>query len=198
MDSQFNTIIDSYLDSRVGIDKAFISKELSAGLKANILKLHARGLMKDAVTGNSAMRDPEHKTRTDQIYWLDKTHPNSFEQDFLDQAESFIEYLNRTCYTGIKSYEFHYAIYGKGSFYNRHIDQFKTDNKRKFSLVNYLNDDWLDTDGGELMVYPDDEDSRKISPCSQTAVFFKSDEMEHEVLMAGRMRMSVTGWLKTV
>jgi SM-20-related protein len=27
-------------------------------------------------------------------------------------------------------------------------------------------------------------------------VFFKSGELEHEVLLANKMRMSITGWLK--
>lgn len=67
----------------------------------------------------------------------------------------------------------------------------------KYSLINYLNDDWLETDGGQLFAYPD-EVLQKILPQSQTAVFFKSDEMEHEVMKANRSRMSISGWLKRV
>ena len=43
-----------------------------------------------------------------------------------------------------------------------------------------------------------DETVQKILPQSQTAVFFKSDEMEHEVTKANRSRMSISGWLKRV
>jgi len=48
-----------------------------------------------------------------------------------------------------------------------------------------------------LLIYQD-EHIQKISPRSQTAVFFKSDETEHEVAKTSRQRMSITGWLKQV
>ena len=111
--------------------------------------------------------------------------------------EDFIGHLNDTCYTGINSYEFHYAVYEEGSSYKRHRDQFKTDNNRKFSLINYLNDDWLEEDGGQLLVYQNGT-TQSIQPNAQKAVFFKSDEMEHEVIKANRRRMSVSGWLKRI
>ena len=69
--------------------------------------------------------------------------------------------------------------------------------ERKYSLINYLNKNWLEEDGGQLLVYQN-EAVQKILPHSQTAVFFKSDEMEHEVTIANRSRMSITGWLKRV
>jgi Rps23 Pro-64 3,4-dihydroxylase Tpa1-like proline 4-hydroxylase len=39
---------------------------------------------------------------------------------------------------------------------------------------------------------------QQIQPNAQTAVLFKSDETEHEVLIANQSRMSITGWLKQV
>jgi SM-20-related protein len=60
-----------------------------------------------------------------------------------------------------------------------------------------LNDDWLEEDGGQLLVYQNEE-VQSISPQSKTAVFFKSDEMEHEVSISNRSRMSITGWLKRI
>jgi len=110
-------------------------------------------------------------------------------------VENFIDYLNQTCYTGINDYEFHYAVYEEGNYYKKHRDQFNNDSDRKFSLINYLNEQWLEKDGGELLVYHD-QHVQKISPRSQTGVFFKSNQMEHEVVAATRQRMSVTGWLK--
>jgi len=64
-------------------------------------------------------------------------------------------------------------------------------------IENYLNEDWIEEDGGQLLIYQK-EQVQKILPRSQTAVFFKSDEMEHEVIKANRRRMSVSGWLKQV
>jgi len=57
---------------------------------------------------------------------LDRGHENEYENDFLDQIDDFIKYLNRSCFAGITSYEFHYSLYEIGSFYKRHLDQFKT------------------------------------------------------------------------
>ncbi len=195
MNNQFDLIIDSYLENNVGIDTGFLNESLSKGLQQNILQLQRDELMTAAGIGNDVVKDAGQKMRGDKIYWMDKTHPNIFEQEFLRQAEDFIEYLNSTCYTGINACEFHYAVYDEGSFYKRHRDQFKNNSDRKYSLINYLNENWLEEDGGQLLVYKN-ETVQKILPRSQTAVFFKSDEMEHEVTMANRCRMSITGWLK--
>jgi len=197
MNSQFDLLIDSYLDNNIGIDTGFLNEQLSVGLQQNILQLQSDKMMMAAGIGNEAIKDSNQKMRGDKIYWMDKSHNNIYEQEFLQHIENFIDRLNSTCYTGINGYEFHYAIYEEGSFYKRHKDQFKNDSNRKYSLINYLNNNWLEEDGGQLVVYQN-EAVQKILPQSQTAVFFKSDEMEHEVTKANRSRMSITGWLKRV
>ena len=196
MNNKFDLLIDSYLDNKVGIDNEFLNASLVEGLHQNILQLQKDDLMVAAGIGNNEVKDAHQKMRGDKLYWMDKSHDNIYEQEFLQQVEDFISYLNSTCYTGINGYEFHYAVYEQGSFYKRHKDQFKTDSDRKYSLINYLNKDWLQEDGGELLVYQD-EAVQHILPQSQKAVFFKSDEMEHEVTLAHRPRMSITGWLKS-
>lgn len=197
MNNSFDLLIDSYLDNNVGIDPAFLTKPLSNGLQQNILQLQKDELMTAAGIGNEEIKDSKQKTRGDKIYWMDKSHDNIYEQEFLQLAEDFIAHLNMTCYTGINAYEFHYAVYEEGSFYSKHKDQFKNDSNRKYSLINYLNEDWIAEDGGHLLVYQQEE-VKSILPHSQTAVFFKSNEMEHEVTKANRQRMSISGWLKQV
>jgi SM-20-related protein len=197
MHEQFDLLIDSYLAHKVGIAPVFLTAALSAGLQQNIIQLQQDGLMTVAGIGNELVKDAGQQMRSDKIYWLDKEHDNKFENEFLQQAEEFIIHLNRTCYAGINACEFHYAVYEEGSFYKRHKDQFKNDNNRKYSLITYLNENWVEEDGGQLLVY-DNDAVQGILPRSQTAVLFKSDETEHEVLRAGRSRMSITGWLKRV
>lgn len=197
MSNSFDLLIDSYLDSNVGIDTNFLSERLANGLQQNIVQLQQEDRMQAAGIGNETVKDAGQQVRGDKIYWMDKAHDNIFEQEFLQQAEDFIERLNSSCYAGINAYEFHYALYEAGSFYKRHKDQFQNESNRKFSLINYLNNDWLEEDGGQLLLYQHAE-VQKILPHSQTAVFFKSDEMEHEVTKAHRSRMSITGWLKRV
>jgi SM-20-related protein len=197
MTHPFDILIDSYLDNNIGIDTNFLTERLCDGLQQNILQLQQDDMMVAAGIGNNEIKDTHQKMRGDKIYWMDKSHDNTYEQEFLHHIENFIERLNSTCYTGINGYEFHYAVYEEGSFYKRHKDQFKNDNNRKFSLVNYLNNNWQQEDGGQLVVYQN-ETAKTIQPHSQTTVFFKSDEMEHEVIMANRSRMSITGWLKQI
>jgi len=197
MNTAFDLLIESYLNNNIGIDSSFLNETLADGLQQNILQLQKDDLMIPAGIGNDEIKDPDQKMRGDKIYWMDKSHNNIYEQEFLLQVENFIDHLNSTCYTGINGYEFHYAVYEEGNFYKRHKDQFKNDSNRKYSLINYLNDNWLEEDGGQLIVYQDDT-YQKILPHSQTAVFFKSNEMEHEVTKANRSRMSISGWLKSM
>jgi SM-20-related protein len=197
MNEQFDLLIDSYLSDDIGIAPSFLTQKLSAGLQQNILQLQKDELMTTARIGNKEIKDANQQMRSDKIYWLDKKHDNAFENEFLQHAEDFIGRLNSTCYAGINAYEFHYAVYEEGSFYKRHKDQFKNNDNRKFSLITYLNENWLATDGGQLQVYKH-EAMQQIQPHAQTAVLFKSDETEHEVIKANRSRMSITGWLKVV
>lgn len=70
--------------------------------------------------GNDALAVFNHLTRIDKIYWLDRKHNNTAENDFFDLVDRFVEHLNQTCYTGITGYEFHYTLYEPGAFYKKH------------------------------------------------------------------------------
>ena len=146
--------------------------------------------------GNNTALQHDKLIRSDRIYWLDRSHDNPSEIAFFELMDSFVSYLNSTCYTGITGYEFHYALYEKGSFYKKHLDQFKNNKSRAFSMIMYLNVDWQENDGGELCIYHSDH-QQLIAPINGTCVFFKSSELEHEVLMTHQPRLSITGWLKT-
>lgn len=197
MPLSFDTLIDSYIDHQTGIDPLFLTEELANGLRLHVLKLQMAGLLNAAGTGNREKKAIHEEIRKDKIYWLDKTNHNSFEQEFLLLADEFIACLNQSCYTGINACEFHFAVYDTNSFYKRHLDQFRNDGNRKFSLITYLNTEWTEADGGQLHIYHG-EHTEKVLPHSRTAVFFKSDELEHEVMVTHRQRLSVTGWLKRV
>lgn len=195
MQEKFDLLIDDYILNKVGIDKNFLSAPLAQGLSQNILDLLANGQMSPARIGQNDDQQKATSIRSDMIYWMDKSHDNVYEQEFLALMEDLILYLNRTCYAGINAYEFHYALYEEGAAYGRHKDRFRNDSDRQYSVVNYLNTDWVEKDGGLLLLYKD-EGTQMILPIAQTTVFFKCDEMEHEVTMSKRSRMSITGWLK--
>ena len=143
-----------------------------------------------------AVKDKTQKIRGDKTCWIDSKTKNTAEMEFLDMIAQFTGHLNKTCFTGINSCEFHYALYEEGTGYIRHKDQFKNDYNRKYSMMTYLNENWVVTDGGQLVIHHDDETTQEILPTNQKAIFFQSDILEHEVAVANRQRMSVTGWLK--
>ncbi len=196
MQKIFNTLIDSFIDNKVGIAENFLNAALSAHLKDNLNTLFANKQLQSAGIGNNIIVARQKSVRGDSIYWLDRKHNDRWENDFFDLMDEFVLYLNSTCYTGITGYEFHYALYEKGSFYKKHLDQFRNNESRKYSMITYLNTDWQTEDGGELCVYHKDS-TQNISPLNGKSVFFKSSELEHEVLVTHKPRMSITGWLKS-
>lgn len=194
MQNIFDTLINSFIETKVGIADDFLSSTLSTHLKENLEALYSENKLQHAGTGNKTSTQNK-AVRSDIIYWLDRSHNNVYENIFLDQVDEFILHLNNTCYTGITGYEFHYALYEKGSFYTKHLDQFRNNDSRKYSVIIYLNENWQPQDGGELCIHHSGH-TQNISPESGKAIFFKSSEMEHEVLLTNAPRMSITGWLK--
>ncbi len=195
-DNSFETLIASYISDNVGISDHFISDNLAEHLKTNLMALNKKKLLQPAGTGNAGKLAHNAAVRSDSIYWLDRKHNDKYENEFLDQIDDFIKYLNRSCFAGITDYEFHYSLYETGSFYTKHLDQFSNNPGRKYSMISYLNADWKESDGGQLKIYQSYND-KKITPTQGKTVFFKSNELQHEVLITNEKRMSITGWLKS-
>lgn len=191
----FEDLIDGLLTRNYGLVDDFLPPELVAGLRENLLSHFNSGNMHPAGVGKRFSYQRNLKVRGDLIRWIDNDSKDPWECLFNERVKSFITYLNQTCYTGINDYEFHYAYYEQGSYYQRHLDQFRVDQGRKFSLVTYLNTDWKASDGGQLSLYFE-HDEMTIYPQGGRTVFFKSDEIEHEVHLATRPRISIAGWLK--
>jgi len=132
--------------------------------------------------------------RGDFVYWLDKKQDVMISELF-DVVEDIKSMLNRLCFLNLSGYEFHLAHYPPGSFYKKHFDQFKERSNRIITVIIYLNESWQTGDGGELKVYLDQEHSLNIAPLRNRCVIFKSDMLEHEVLLTNKSRYSLTGWL---
>jgi SM-20-related protein len=195
MEDSFEALIASYIATKVGMVENFIGTSLSKHLTDTILALHQKELLIPAGVGNIQKLQHNQLIRKDVIYWLDRKNNNIYENEFLTQIEAFICYLNESCFAGITSYEFHYSLYEKGAFYRKHLDQFQDNSSRQFSLISYLNLDWKIEDGGELCIYQENN-IQKISPTNGKTIFFKSNELVHEVLTTQKQRLSITGWLK--
>ena len=195
MEKIYETLIQSLLEKGFGSVVGWFSSEEISGLREALKNRYDQDAFRLAAIGKGAVKMKETSIRNDQIHWLNKTDLVPQESCFFTKIDSFIEYLNRTCYAGIRSSEFHYAVYEKGSFYRRHVDQFNNDDRRKFSMVMYLTEDWKEGDGGELMLYGDE--TTKIEPIGGKIVIFSS-EIEHEVLLSSHQRLSLTGWLRSI
>ncbi|WP_316750098.1 2OG-Fe(II) oxygenase [Pedobacter gandavensis] len=196
MEEIFNTLIDSFIKDKVGIADLFLNDNLSSHLKNNLTRLYQGNLLLSAGTGNDTVVVQDKLFRSDRIYWLDRAHNDPHENSFFDLMDQFVSHLNSTCYTGITGYEFHYTMYEEGSFYKKHLDQFRSNTSRQYSMIMYLNTDWQLEDGGELCVHHANATLQNIPPMNGKSVFFKSSELEHEVLVTNKSRMSITGWLK--
>ncbi len=201
MTDLFDPIIDGILTDGYGIVDNFLTQPEVIALANRLHERREAGQFRAAGIGNQHVTI-ENTIRGDEIMWLDESSATPDEAAFLRRINEFIEYVNRTCYLGLQEYEFHYALYPTSTFYKRHLDQFRSDSRRKLSVVCYLNTDWHDTDGGQLALYVpgsgnEPEQQVIITPTGGRLVCFESARLEHEVLPATRERLSVTGWLKT-
>ena len=148
--------------------------------------------------GIGRQQDYMHNTfvRTDEICWINGTSEAG--TNWLSWSADLQQYLNRRLFLGLFSFESHFAHYGPGDFYKRHVDAFKGEANRVLSLVVYLNPDWNTEKGGELVLFRDDNDRDgiRVLPAMGTIVVFLSEEFPHEVLPANRDRYSIAGWYR--
>lgn len=177
----------------------FLSPDEVQQLAKRLRERREQGQFRAAGIGNQNTT-VEKQIRGDEILWLDEADAVPEEMAFLNRIGEFVQYVNRTCYLGLRDYEFHYALYPAGAFYKRHLDQFRTDSRRRLSVICYLNSDWQESDGGQLALYLPSENGPEqtvtLAPLGGRLVCFESGQLEHEVLPATRERLSVTGWLK--
>lgn len=197
--TQFETLITGLVKRNYGLCDGFLADEILVGLRKNLTSYYHSGQMQPAGIGRHFDFQKNLEVRGDVIRWIEDDTKDIFENALLMKISHFISYLNETCFTRINDMEFHYARYDLGSFYKRHLDQFKSHRGRKYSLVIYLNEEWKEEDGGNLRLYLENDRVEDVYPVGGRAVFFKSDELEHEVMPAPeRSRLSVAGWLKSV
>lgn len=187
----------------------FLSQDDIAELANEIWLLSETELMHAAGTGRASVITA-NKIRGDSIYWLDKNNTSQVQNAYFDKMEILRLSLNEHLYLGLFDLECHLALYPTGSGYKKHIDQFATTinnekPKRQISCVLYLNNNWLEADGGQLRLYLNSESDAisnsiehlkfiDIAPNGGRLVVFLSDTFYHEVLPATRDRMSLSGW----
>lgn len=194
----FETIISDLINQKYSVVNDFFSSEEVVLLRESLLAKYEADKFKKSAIGNRVNEEIDKTVRGDFILWMDEKNANETENIFFKKINELVGYLNKTCFLGILYKEFHYAVYPKGTFYKRHLDTFQNDDRRKLSIVCYLNEDnWLVENGGELTIYTENNEL-DILPLPGRVVIFESQILEHEVKVVKESeRLSITGWLKT-
>ena len=145
-----------------------------------------------AKIGRQQTLQSNEQVRNDRILWLDGAH--AAEQQYCAWLTQLQQHLNRQFYLGLTHFESHYAVYQPGDFYKKHVDAFKGQSNRKVSLVLYLNENWRQSDGGELLLHT--EQPLRFLPQFASFALFMSDEIAHEVLPSHKTRYSIASWFR--
>ena len=152
---------------------------------------------KQAGVGRARQHMANSGIRSDEISWIECTA--GAQGQWLDFSAQMQRYLNRALMLGLFSFESHFAHYAPGAFYKTHVDAFKGQANRMLSVVLYLNEDWFDENGGEMVLYSDSQPTQtlcKVKPEPGTLAVFLSEDFPHEVLPANRDRYSIAGWYR--
>jgi SM-20-related protein len=194
MDEKFELIADALATQGYAICDQFLSQsEVQAILDTADFREGIAAFRKAGIGKNSGLQVNE-AIRGDYIQWLHKHSPHPAIQLYLDRLNELVSYLNVSLFLSLKDYEVHMTIYPVGSYYKRHLDQFRQDDHRKLSVICYLNHDWRDEHGGQLKMFLP-EGTVDVLPVAGRLVCFRSDRIEHEVVAATRERLSLTGWM---
>lgn len=192
MNLLFDSIASGLAEQEFAIADQFLSQTEVNGILALPEFQAGRAAFKKA--GISKQVQVKEEVRGDFIQWIDKATAPDAAQVYLQRLDELIRYLNRNLFLSLKDAEVHFTFYPPGTFYKRHLDQFKQDDHRKLSVILYLNNQWKPEYGGELRMYLPGR-TRDVLPEAGRLVCFRSDRIEHEVLPATRERLSITGWI---
>jgi SM-20-related protein len=196
---RFTRIADALAGPGWCVTPDFVSRAQVQSIRTEAAALDTQGAFKPAGIGRGQDLSVRSEIRSDRVCWLDPAARDGAIGAYLARLEDLRQTLNRDLSLGLFSFEGHLASYPPGSFYRRHLDQFRGIELRTLTAILYLNPDWQPADGGTLRVYtdPDRPDHYEtIAPIGGTLVTFLSARFEHEVMPATRERLSLTGWFK--
>ena len=173
----------------------FLPAPQTEALAAEARRLWEEGGFQPAGVGGHRLH-PE--IRADRTRWLDPQRPSPAQRPLLQRLETLRGALNRTLHLGLHHFEGHLAVYPPGACYRRHLDNPRGQTARRVTVVFYLNPDWQAADGGQLRAYAGAGEgvAFEVLPRAGTLALFLSGEFEHEVLPAGRARLSLSGWFR--
>ncbi len=193
-DDLCDQIADALVEPGYLILDSVIPQSIQEGLRSVFPRSESD--MKPAGVGRGKDFHQDRQIRGDKIRWLLEDRPE--EAAFLNWMSALQQGLNQRLYLGLQEYESHFAHYPPGAFYQKHLDAFKGKSGRKLSTVFYLNADWPQGAGGELVIYDGASDQilEVVAPECGRLVIFLSEKFPHEVKAATGDRYSIAGWFK--
>lgn len=180
-----------------GFGTISLPPEVCLSLLARLKDLEQQGLLKSATITKStdtSNNDQAKTIRNDYTYWLEKDH-HPTEKNLLEGLDQLLLALKNYFRISLSHLECHFALYPKGHFYKRHIDQTAENNKRFFSFVIYLNQNWNESLGGKLVVFEGEQKIFEMLPHFGQMIVFRSD-IPHEVEPSLSERRSIAGWFR--
>ena len=190
-------LVDGLADQGYAIIDNFLSpEEVDAILQLDEFNGELLQFQKAGI-GKKADKQINESIRGDYIQWINPATAVPAIQAYLIKLNDLIKHVNQTLFLSLKDCEVHMTVYPVGSYYHRHLDQFRGNGNRKFTFILYLNFDWQPSHGGCLRMYlpqGDTEIAMDIAPQAGRLVCFKSDAIPHEVLPTHALRYSITGW----
>lgn len=194
--NQTLALIAEQLDRHaIAIVDNLLPQQVLQQLLSETKELLGEGEFHPAHIGHGVAEHRISEIRGDKILWLEENALSDAQKTYFAFLDELREHLSSYFRIALPWQECHLAAYPIGSFYTRHLDQFRETNNRIFSAILYLNENWQETDGGQLRVYNEDA-YNDIAPIMGRFVCFRSDLVEHEVLPTNRTRLSVTGWIR--
>ncbi|ATJ83522.1 2OG-Fe(II) oxygenase [Halomonas beimenensis] len=190
-------LVDALVEQGWYLGEGFLPESLHAPLLAELEEMAERRALEAAGIGRGTERHLRRDIRGDAIRWLDRE--SLAQRRYLEAMGDLQQTLNQALFLGLFEYEAHFAQYPAGAFYRRHLDSFRGRANRVISTVGYLNPDWPEDGGGEMVIFaPDDADREvaRVRPEAGTFVCFLSDRVPHEVLPTRRPRASIAGWFR--
>lgn len=186
----------------------FLPDDLQESLRRDVRTLRDKGKFKVAKIGQDATNTLNTNIRVAETCFLGKDKltdtPDASRSKLYDVLDQIRVDLPQPLDASLS--EFLYAYYPSGGFYRRHRDAIpgSASMLRKFSLLMYLNKNWVEENGGKLRMHMDsggdelppgeEPNYLDVSPKGGTLVLFNSDQVPHEVLDTESERIAIVGW----
>ncbi|BCX48672.1 2OG-Fe(II) oxygenase [Haloferula helveola] len=178
----------------------FLSETDARELSAESVEAWESGEFRKAGVGRGEQRVIREDIRRDHVLWLEPGTAGPAAQRYLAKLEELRSAINRSLFLGLFDFEGHFAVYPPGAFYKAHLDRHRGTADRVVTAILYLNDGWVPADGGRLKLWTEpgsqEGPAEWVEPKLGTLVVFLAGDHWHEVEMASRTRMSVTGWFR--